>query len=227
MPPHKPPAPVVAIDGPSGAGKSTVARAVARAMGLLYLDTGALYRAIGWKAGETGTDPADAAAMAALCARVSVTLQADGAGGNRVLVDGEDVTDRIRTQAVAALASAVSAQPCVRRALLDLQRGMGRHGGVILDGRDIGTVVFPDADVKIFLDADPAERARRRYDELVAKGQAADFQQILAEVNARDHADRTRPIAPLIQAPDARVVDTTAMSADEVIARICAMIRNG
>lgn len=216
---------MVAIDGPSGAGKSTVAKAVARAMGLLYLDTGALYRAIGWKSGETGTDPADAAAMTALCARIAVTLKPDGAGGNRVLVDGDDVTDRIRTQAVARLASAVSAQPCVRRALLDLQRGMGKDGGVILDGRDIGTVVFPDADVKIFLDAAPEERAQRRYDELRAKGLEADYDTILAEVNARDHADRTRPIAPLIQAPDAAVVDTTAMSADQVIEHICALVR--
>jgi cytidylate kinase len=219
--------PVVAIDGPSGAGKSTVSKAVAKQLGLLYLDTGALYRAIGWKAKESGTDPHNNIAMAELCARIDVTLEADAEGGNRVLVDHQDVSDLIRTQAVASLASAVSAQPAVRERLLGLQREMGKRGGVILDGRDIGTVVFPDADVKIYLDADPDERAQRRYDELKAKGQEVDFSTILAEVNARDEADKGRAIAPLRQADDAEVVDSTAMSADEVIEHICFMIENG
>ncbi len=220
------PGPVVAIDGPSGAGKSTVARAIAKELGLLYLDTGALYRAVGWKAGQTGTDPTDAAAMAALCDATTITLTPDGDGGNRVLVDGEDVSDNIRTQAVAELASKVSSLPCVRAALLDLQRRMGADGGVVLDGRDIGTVVFPDADVKIYLDADPDERAERRYNELKARGEEADLATILAQVNARDEADKNRAVAPLIQADDADVVDSTAMSADEVIEHICFMVRN-
>jgi len=216
--------PVVALDGPSGAGKSTVARAIAKRLGLLYLDTGALYRAIGWKAGETGTDPNDNTAMAELCAQVAVTLISDGDGGNRVLVDGHDVSGLIRTQAVAGLASAVSALPAVRERLLGLQREIGAGGGVILDGRDIGSVVFPDADVKIYLDADADERAQRRYDELLAKGQQADLSTILAEVNARDQADKTRAIAPLIQADDAEVIDSTAMSAEEVIEHISFII---
>ncbi len=220
-------APVVAIDGPSGAGKSTVARALARELGLLYLDTGALYRAVGWRVGESGLDPHDAAAMATLCETLSIVLTPDGRGGNRVIVNGVDVTDKIRTQRVAGLASSVSAQPCVRDALLGLQRDMAANGGVVLDGRDIGTVVLPDADIKIFLDADPRERAQRRYDELKARGDDVDFATILDEINARDAADRSRAIAPLIQAPDAEVVDSTAMNLDEVIEHVCFMVRNG
>ena len=220
------PGPVVAIDGPSGAGKSTVARAIAKELGLLYLDTGALYRAVAWKAAQTGIDPTDTNAMTALCDATSITLMPDGDGGNRVLVDGEDVSDQIRTQSVARLASDVSAQPCVRAALLNLQRRMGDEGGVVLDGRDIGTVVFPDADVKIYLDADPEERAERRFNELTARGEKADLATILAEVNARDEADKNRAIAPLKQAADADVIDSTAMGVDEVIEHICFIVRN-
>jgi cytidylate kinase len=225
----RPDGPVVAIDGPSGAGKSTVAREVARRLGLLYLDTGALYRAVGWKAGREGIDPADPEAMAALCRRMEVTVFQGTLGETRVRVDGEDVTGAIRSQEVAALASAVSALPCVRERLLGLQREAGARGGVVLDGRDIGTVVFPDADLKIFLDASPEVRAARRRDELAARGELADperdYPRILAEVRGRDAADRGRALAPLVRAPDAVLLDTTGMTLETVIARVCDLVR--
>jgi len=221
----RPDGPVVAIDGPSGAGKSTVAREVARRMGLLYLDTGALYRAVGYKAGREGVDPDDPDAMADLCRRIGVSVFQGPLGETRVRVDGEDVTGAIRTQAVAALASAVSAQPCVRERLLGLQREAGARGGVVLDGRDIGTVVFPDADLKVFMDASPEVRAARRRDELAAKGAEADYDRILAEVRERDAADRNRAVAPLAEAPDAVRVDTTGMTLEAVIEHVCDLVR--
>lgn len=225
----RPDGPVVAIDGPSGAGKSTVAREVARRMGLLYLDTGALYRAVGWAAREAGVDPEDEAALAALCARLEIGVSAGPLGETRVNVDGRDVTGLLRSQAVAALASAVSAKACVRERLLGLQREAGARGGVVLDGRDIGTVVFPDADLKVFLDASPEVRARRRADELAARGEAGDpedaYPRILAETRARDAADRNRAVAPLKPAPDALLVDSTEMTLEAVIARVCDLVK--
>jgi len=206
-----------------------VAREVARRMGLLYLDTGALYRAVGFAAREAGVDPADPEAMAALCARLDLSVSVGPLGETRVHVDGRDVTGNLRTQEMAALASAVSAQPCVRERLLGLQREAGRRGGVILDGRDIGTVVFPDADLKVFLDASPEIRARRRAGEPAERGGAADaeadYPRILAEVHARDAADRGRAIAPLKAAPDAVPLDTTALTLEAVIERVCELVR--
>lgn len=216
--------PVVALDGPSGAGKSTVSRAVTARMGLLYLDTGALYRGIGWKALETGVDPEDADAMARLCAGVDITLLPDPKGGSHVLVDGTDVTPLIRTPKVSLAAAAVSRHPVVRERLLALQRNMGAQGGVLLDGRDIGTVVFPDAEVKIFLTASPGERARRRHEELKKRGADVSYEETLADVEARDEADRTRPVSPLKQAADAELVDSTDLSFEQVVARICELI---
>jgi len=221
----RPDGPVVAIDGPSGAGKSTVAREVARRMGLLYLDTGALYRAVGFAAREGGVNPADPGAMAALCARLDLAVDAGPLGETRVHVDGRDVTGALRTQEMAALASAVSAQPCVRERLLGLQREAGARGGVILDGRDIGTVVFPDADLKVFLDASAEVRARRRADELADRGEATDPERVLAETRARDAADRGRAVAPLKAAPDAVRLDTTALTLEAVIERVCDLVR--
>lgn len=221
----RPDGPVVAIDGPSGAGKSTVAREVARRMGLLYLDTGALYRAVGWAAREAGADPADPAAMAALCADLDIAVSAGPLGETRVRVGERDVTGALRTQEMAALASAASAQPCVRERLLGLQREAGARGGVILDGRDIGTVVFPDADLKVFLDASPEVRARRRAEELAAKGEAADPDRILQQTRARDAADRGRALAPLKAAPDAVRLDTTELALETVIERVCDLVR--
>jgi len=218
-------APIVAIDGPSGAGKSTVARAVARRLGFLYLDTGALYRAVGLMAHEAGVDPRDDKAMARLCAGLDIAVRAGNDGATRVLLNGRDRTLDLRSEAVSALASAVSAQPSVRARLLGLQRDAGARGGIVMDGRDVGTVVFPDARVKVFLDADPSERARRRHAELAAKGQAADAGATLRAVAERDAADRGRALAPLVQAPDAVRIDTTHMDLDEVVTRVCDLVR--
>lgn len=216
--------PVVALDGPSGAGKSTVSKAVTKRLGLLYLDTGALYRAIGWKALETGVNAEDADAMARLCEQVDITLSPDPDGGSHVRVDGTDVTSLIRTPEVSLAAAAVSRHPVVRARLLALQQDMGKQGGVLLDGRDIGTVVFPDAEVKIFLTASPEERARRRYEELKKRGADVSYDDTLADVEARDEADRTRPVSPLKQAPDAVLVDSTELSFEQVVDRICELV---
>ncbi|MFQ5509270.1 MAG: (d)CMP kinase [Leptospirillia bacterium] len=216
--------PVVAVDGPSGAGKSSVCKAVARRLGLLYLDTGALYRAIGLTATDRGVDPNDAVAMERLCDGISVELASGDGVASRVLVDGEDVTDRIRTPEVSLAAAAVSKLQCVRDKLFSIQREAGDRGGVILDGRDIGTVVFPDADVKVFLDASAAERARRRYEELISRGEAVSFEETLKDVEARDEQDRTRPISPLKKADDATLIDTTELDFETVVERICGLL---
>lgn len=208
---------IVAIDGPSGAGKSTVGRMLASQLGYLYIDTGAMYRAIGWKAAGEGVQPVEGPELEALCGRTEVSLrQVDGE--LKVYVDGEDVTGLIRTPEMSMMASAVSAQPCVRKRLLELQRSLGRQGGVVLEGRDIGTVVFPDAKAKFYLDADVKERARRRYQELLAKDGPVDFQKTVDEVMTRDYNDSHRDIAPLKKAEDAIVVDSSSMSAEEVVA---------
>src|SRR3990172_10646500 len=156
---------VIAIDGPSGAGKSTVARRLAKRLGYTYIDTGAMYRAIGWKAKQEGIDPANETALAGLCGRIQVLLTNDS-DDPRIAVDGIDVSEAIRTPEMGMMASAVSKSPAVRARLLSLQRDLGARGGVVMDGRDIGTVVFPDAEVKFYLDASPEERGRRRYREL-------------------------------------------------------------
>jgi cytidylate kinase len=220
----RPDGPVVAIDGPAGAGKSSVARAVARRLGLLYLDTGGLYRSVGLAAMERGLDPHDAAAMSDLCGRIVVDVRAGDDGGNRFFVDGVEVTDRIRAPEVSRAASAVSAHRCVRDALLSLQRDKGARGGVVMDGRDVGTVVFPDADVKVFLTASDAERARRRHAELETRGEAADFDAVLAEQRARDARDRGRDVAPLVAAPDAIELDTSGMTLEQVIERVTELV---
>ncbi|MBI5696102.1 MAG: (d)CMP kinase [Nitrospirae bacterium] len=208
---------IVAIDGPSGAGKSTVSKRLADELGYVYIDTGAMYRAIGWKAVKLGVLPKEGPELAALCANTEVRLGLVD-GEPKVYVDGEDVTGLIRTPEMSMTASAVSAQPSVRARLLELQRDMGRGGGVVLEGRDIGTVVFPDAGIKFFLVADVAERARRRYEELKAKGVDVDLAKTLEEVEKRDYDDSSRGIAPLVKADDALVVDTTKMTIDEVVA---------
>jgi cytidylate kinase len=208
---------IVAIDGPSGAGKSTVGRMLARELGYLYIDTGAMYRAIGWKAKMEGVKPEEGPELRALCENTNVELKrADGELS--IYVDGVDVTSLIRTPEMSMMASAVSAQPCVRKRLLEFQRSMGRQGGVVLEGRDIGTVVFPEAQAKFYLDADVNERARRRYEELRAKDARADFQATIDEVVKRDYNDSHRDIAPLMKAGDAIVVDSSSMTPEEVVA---------
>jgi CMP/dCMP kinase len=216
--------PVIAIDGPSGAGKSTAARLLAERLGYVYIDTGAMYRAIGWKAKREGIDPSDEAKMADLCRRTEVTIRQVGKNPG-FFVDGQDVTGEIRTPEMGMMASAVSKSPSVRARLLTLQRDLGRCGGVVLDGRDIGTVVFPDADAKFFLDASAEERGRRRYLELKEKGLEVDLMQITQEIRDRDSQDSGRSIAPLRRADDAVLIDSTAMDIDEVLDKMLSDIR--
>lgn len=223
------PRPVVAIDGPAGAGKSTVAKGVAAALGYTLVDTGSLYRAVALVARARGVSLDDRAGVegAAREAVASGHLRLGRAEKNvtRVLVDGEDPGDRIRTPEMSMGASAVSAYAGVREALLDAQRQFGAEGGVVLEGRDIGTVVFPDAEVKVFLTASAAVRARRRCDELAARGVTASYEDTLADVEQRDRQDASRAIAPLRQADDAVLVDSSGLAPAAVIATIAALAR--
>ena len=215
--------PVIAIDGPSGAGKSTTARLLAERLGYVYIDTGAMYRAIGWKAKREGIDPSDEEKMADLCRRTEVTIRQVGKTPG-FFVDGQDITGEIRTPEMGMMASAVSKSPSVRARLLTLQRDLGSCGGVVMDGRDIGTVVFPDADSKFFLDASAEERGRRRYLELKAKGMDVDLMQITQEIRYRDSQDSGRSIAPLRRADDAVLIDSTAMDIDAVLEKMLSNI---
>ena len=216
--------PVIAIDGPSGAGKSTIAKRLARQLGYIYIDTGALYRAMGWQAKRDGVDPSDEGALTRLCAGTDVTIRHD-ADGQRVLVNGIDVSDDIRTPEMGMLASAVSKSPAVRARLLTLQRGLGDAGGVVMDGRDIGTVVFPRAEAKFFLDASAEERGRRRWQELKEKGMDVDRDAITAEIRARDLQDSSRAIAPLKRAEDAQYIDSSTMTIDGVVEAMLSLIK--
>ncbi len=215
---------VIAIDGPSGAGKSTTARQLAERLGYIYIDTGAMYRAIGWKAKQEGIDPADEEKLTALCGRTEVTIKKDN-NDPRFYVDGHDVSNEIRTPEMGMMASAVSKSPSVRARLLTFQRDLGRNGGVVMDGRDIGTVVFPDADVKFFLDASAEERGRRRHQELKAKGMDVDLARITQEIRERDHQDSMRSLAPLRRADDALLIDSTDLNIGEVLERMLSEIR--
>ena len=216
--------PIVAIDGPAGAGKSTVARRLAAELGFVLVDTGALYRVVALAADRAGTTWKDAAGCGAI-ARDLVARRAIALDGSRVKLDGEDVSEAIRTAAMGMGASDVSAHPEVRAALLDLQRQAGEAGGVVLEGRDIGTVVFPDAEVKFFLTASPEVRARRRFEELTQKGQSVTLEQTLAEVQKRDAQDTGRAHAPLRQAPDATLVDDSTLSIEDTVAEMAARVR--
>lgn len=207
---------VIAVDGPSGAGKSTAARLLAGRLGYIYIDTGAMYRAVGWKAKREGLDPADERAMTELCKRTDVSIKLEN-GGLRVYVDGTDVSGEIRTPEMGMMASAVSKSPAVRARLLTLQRELGANGGVVMDGRDIGTVVFPVADVKFYLDASPEERGRRRYLELKAEGQDVNLAGITEEIVMRDKQDSSRSHAPLKKADDAVFIDSSGMSIAKVL----------
>lgn len=211
--------PVIAIDGPVGAGKSTVARAVAQRLGFRYVDTGAMYRSVAWAAGRQGVDLLDRDRVTALARELAIEFM-PAPGGQRVIVGGADVTEAIRTPAVSEGASIASAYPEVRAAMVALQRRMGEGGGVVMEGRDIGTVVFPDAEVKIYLDATLLERARRRYEELRANGEQVSYDAVRLALRERDQRDSTREHSPLRAAPDAVVVDTTAMTVDEIVEAI-------
>ena len=202
----------VAIDGPSGAGKSTIARAAARRFGLIYVDTGAIYRTVGLAGERAGVNCSDADAMQALLPALRIELVYDAAGEQRMLLNGEDVSDTIRLPEVSLLASRVSALPVVRAFLLDMQRSLARTHSVVMDGRDIGTTVFPDAELKIFVTATPEIRAQRRYDELKAKGEEASFDEILENVKQRDYIDQNRDVSPLRKASDALLLDNSHLS---------------
>ncbi len=211
---------IIAIDGPAGAGKSTVSRLLAERLGYRYIDTGALYRTIGLLAWEQGVSPDDGERLAALCDAADITLS-----DTRVLLGNRDITEDIRRPEMSQMASQVSAQPQVRRALLGLQRRLGGTGAAILDGRDIGTVIFPDADIKVFLDASLAERGRRRYAELQQRGEAhVSLEQTLQEMAERDRRDSQRAHAPLRPAADAVRVDTTALTQAEVVGSIAELV---
>lgn len=214
----------IAIDGPAGAGKSTIARRVAQRLGYLYVDTGALYRAIALHMLREGKNPAIPKEVILELDSVQVSLQYVE-GEQQVLLGTENVSDSIRTPEVAAASSKVSAIPQVREFLLSLQRNLAKQNDVVMDGRDIGTVVLPNAQVKIFLTASLEERARRRWRELLEKGDA-DFNTVLADVKQRDEQDTTRSIAPLVQAPDAILVDTTGITLEQSIDRMLAVIQD-
>ena len=215
----------VAIDGPAGAGKSTIARAAAKELGFIYVDTGALYRAIGLNALRNNVELSDKEAIEKSLENIKVELAFDECGAQVVLLSGENVSSLIRTPQVSMAASTVSAVPAVRAFLLDLQRNMAKTQNVIMDGRDIGTVVLPDAQVKIFLTASPEIRARRRYDELVEKGEDVKYEDVLADVIQRDYNDSHREIAPLKPAEDSKLADTSELTLEESIQLIINLVK--
>lgn len=209
----------IAIDGPGGAGKSSVAKALAAKLGLVYVDTGALYRSVGLYMRNKGVNPGDASAVAPLLSGVELELRWTGEG-QRVFICGRDVSEEIRTPQASMDASAVSAIPQVREFLLGLQRDMAEKGNVIMDGRDIGTVIMPDADLKIFLTASPEARARRRFAELRAKGQECTLEEVLEDIIRRDEKDAGRDIAPAVPAKDALIFDNSGMGLEETVEKL-------
>jgi CMP/dCMP kinase len=211
---------IIAIDGPSGAGKGTVARAVSETLGYRHIDTGAMYRAVGWKALHDGLPLDDEFALAALAERARLVVE-----GGVVSVDGHDVTRAIRTPEMDKTAAAVARLPRVRAALVARQRAIGAGGGVVMEGRDIGSVVFPDADVKVYLDASADERARRRANDSAHSGGGAGQAAVLAALEARDRSDTTRTASPLTVASDAVVIDTTDVPVDEVVRRVLDLVQ--
>ena len=213
----------IAIDGPAGAGKSTIAKALANELGYHYVDTGAIYRTVAYFLDLLGISPKDADGVERYIDELTVNIEYDETGKQHMIMNGMDVTDEIRTQDISQKASLVSAHKVVRDMLLDMQRDVAKQHNVIMDGRDIGTVVLPKADVKIFLTADPEVRAKRRCDELIAKGQKANFDTILKEIKQRDYQDTHREIAPLKMSRDSIKVDTSSMDIDQVVAEIKAI----
>jgi cytidylate kinase len=216
--------PLITIDGPAGSGKSTVGRLLAKKLSCLYLDTGALYRAVAYQAIRNGISATDEEGIAELCRRTEIRLnRVDDI--LKVFVDAQDVTEKIRTEPVGLLASTLSALPAVRSSLLTIQRESGKSGGIIAEGRDMGTVVFPDADWKFFLDADVEERARRRYMELVGRGEKVDYPSLKKDLLRRDRQDRERAVAPLKVPEGAIMVDSTRLSIEAVVKVMLAAIR--
>lgn len=213
----------IAIDGPSGAGKSTVAKALAARLGIVYVDTGALYRTVGYYVRSRGVDPHNAQEVEALLPQIRLELRYEN-GTQQVYLNGEAMGDRIRTPEMSMYASAVSAIPAVRNFLLDTQRSIAKANSVVMDGRDIGTVILPNADVKIYLTASDECRAMRRYEELKAKGIDTDYESVLADMLERDRNDSNRAVAPAVAAPDAIVFDNSGMQPDECIAGLMTVI---
>jgi cytidylate kinase len=218
--------PVLTIDGPSGSGKGTISRMVAENLGWHLLDSGALYRAVGFAAGMEGLDLSDAEAMTRCAETTRITFRAAKDGGEtHVIVNGMDATDEIRTETCGAAASAIAAIPSVRAALFDKQRSFRKSPGLVADGRDMGTVIFPDARVKVFLTAGAEERAKRRYKQLKEKGLGVTLAALLREIQARDVRDAERPVAPLKPASDAVIIDSTGMPIDTVVAQVLSLVR--
>lgn len=210
----------VAIDGPAGAGKSTIAKLVAEKKGYIYVDTGAMYRGLAVHFLDCGLQAADKAGITEACKNANVSIGYES-GVQQIYLNGVNITDRLRREEVGNMASVTSAIPEVREKLLELQRGLAREKDVIMDGRDIGTNILPDADVKIYLTASVETRAKRRYDELLAKGERCDLEEISKDIQERDARDMQREIAPLKQAPDAVLVDSSNMTIEEVVDKIC------
>ncbi len=215
----------IAIDGPSGAGKSSVSKAVARELGIIYVDTGALYRTIGYFAREQGIAVDNAVAVVPYLDRINIEVRYENSV-QCVYLNGENLGDRIRQNEISMYASAVSSIPEVRAFLLDTQKKIAAENSVIMDGRDIGTVILPEAQVKVFLTASNEARARRRYIELQEKGMPLPYEEILADMNRRDEADRTRAIAPAVPAPDAVILDNSDLNFEETVAELLSMIRS-
>ena len=215
----------VAIDGPSGAGKSTIARAAAKRFGFIYVDTGAIYRTVAYAVHLAGKRCTDADAVRALLSTLSISMDYDSSGVQRMLLDGVDVSDAIRTPENSIRTSQVSAMPEVRAFLMDMQREQAKRHNVVMDGRDIGTVVLPDASLKIFLTASAECRAERRFRELMEKGVETSFEEVLRDIEKRDWNDTHRDAAPLRQAPDAVLVDTSGLTLEESIDAVCDLIR--
>ena len=213
----------IAIDGPSGSGKSTLAKRIAKELSLVYVDTGALYRAVGLYALQSGADPSVSSQITALLPQIQLSLRYTK-DGQRVLLNGEDVSELIRTSEVTVYASKVSAISSVRKFLLEIQKKMASDGNVVMDGRDIGTVIMPDADVKLFLEASPAQRAHRRYLELQAKGERVSEEEVLAAVLQRDKADSTREIAPAVPAEDAIFIDNSQLDEEQTLSKALEII---
>ena len=213
----------IAIDGPGGAGKSTVSKAIAARLGIVYVDTGALYRTVGYYVRTRNTDPHDREAVAALLPYINIEVKYEN-GAQKVYLNREDLGDKIRTPEMSMYASAVSAIPAVRAFLLDTQKDIAAKNSVIMDGRDIGTVILPNADLKIYLTASAECRARRRYDELIAKGQCVEFEDVLREMNERDKNDSSRETAPAVAASDAILFDNTGMDLESTVTRILELV---
>lgn len=215
----------IAIDGPAGAGKSTIARRAAKELGFIYVDTGALYRAVGFFMLQKGVDPENSAAVCPLLKNISVSLAYEN-GEQKVILCGKDVSGEIRSAEVSMAASKVSAIPEVRKFLFSLQQDIAKTHNVVMDGRDIGTVVLPDAQVKIFLTASAEDRARRRYEEMLQKGMTVNYEDVLNDLKQRDYNDTHRAVAPLVAADGAKVIDTTGNTLEQSVEQLVTIIKN-